>query len=98
MITAAAAAKEEAAPEVNPAFKTFKYTGAQRVGIVSPMRAVKAGIRKPDYADDLYGTPRSEDETRRSTKIEVYTPEQIAGIRRASRVRAAPRCRAMAAG
>jgi methionyl aminopeptidase len=57
---------------------TFKYTGSQRPGVLSPKRTVPDSIIKPDYWAD------SKPKTKAPVlpwSIPVNSPEEIAGIR-----------------
>ncbi|KAG2219598.1 hypothetical protein INT45_004849 [Circinella minor] len=65
-------------------FKTFGYTGPLRpVYPLSPRRQVPDHIEKPDYVET--GIPKSEFLPTRS-EIRVLSPEEIAGVREASRI------------
>ena len=65
-------------------FSTFGYTGKLRpVYPLSPKRAVPEHIQRPDYSET--GIPKSEFSAAKS-EIKVLTPEEIEGVRVASRV------------
>ena len=57
---------------------TFKYTGSQRPGVLSPRRTVPDTTVKPDYWSD--SKPKAKAPVLPWT-ITVNTPEEIAGIR-----------------
>lgn len=54
----------------------YSFTGTLRPCLYSPKRTVKAGIRKPDYADHPQGISYSEQRDRGS-KIHVYTSAEL---------------------
>jgi hypothetical protein len=60
---------------------TFKYTGTQRPGVLSPRRTVPEIVVKPDYWSD--SKPKAKAPILPWT-IPVNTPEEIAGIRAGS--------------
>jgi hypothetical protein len=57
---------------------TFKYTGSQRPGVLSPKRSVPESIIKPDYSAD--SKPKTKAPVLPWT-IPVNSVEEIAGIR-----------------
>ena len=57
---------------------TFKYTGTQRPGVLSPTRKVPDTVVKPDYWAD--GKPKAKGPVL-PWVIHVNSPEEIAGIR-----------------
>jgi methionyl aminopeptidase len=71
---------------------SFQYTSPLRPHYVTPMRTVPAHIPRPDYAapteDSEHGTgfPLSEQESKASRVIPIYTAEEIEGIRQACRI------------
>jgi hypothetical protein len=71
--------------------QTYEFTGSLRPCLMSPIRPVRAGIRKPDYADHPQGVSLEEQESR-GQQIHVYTenelraPDDPTGLRHACRM------------
>lgn len=59
----------------------FIYTGPLRPYKKTPQKKVPSHILKPDYADDIEGKSKSEENDKYSKKIPVYSEEEINGIR-----------------
>jgi methionyl aminopeptidase len=71
--------------------QTYSFTGSLRPCLLSPVRSVRAGIRKPDYADHPQGVSLEEQQSRGS-QIHVYSenelraPDDPRGLRHACRM------------
>ena len=61
-------------------FSGYTFTGDYRPAFVTPMRTVPSGIVRPDYADDMQGTPTSEIRARHKPPPE-RGPEEMETLR-----------------
>lgn len=64
-------------------YPTFRQTGELMPYKQTPMKQVPRSIERPDYADDPRGIPRSEISSKKSGLIEVLSPQDIEGVKRA---------------
>jgi hypothetical protein len=56
--------------------QSYSFTGSLRPCLLSPVRSVRAGIRKPDYADHPQGVSLEEQQSRGS-QIYVYSEKEL---------------------
>ena len=84
MLSAMGKIRDENDPQLY--YDGYSFTGPLRPYKQSPRRPVPAHIMRPDYADHPEGRSKSEEEDRARHEIIVCTPEQIEGVRLASKL------------
>eukprot|EP00795_Rhopilema_esculentum_P008636 gene8636-14651_t len=71
---------DKSTEKYNP-YPGYIYTGKLRPFPKSAKRTVPSHIQKPDYADDPEGYPASEMSVKRSTSIQVLSPEDLKSMK-----------------
>lgn len=78
--------KGESGSKLPEMFAGYQFTGNLRPGIVGPRRQVPDHIPRPDYALNAHGRCLAEERIKKSTAIEVHSPETIENIRECCRL------------